>query len=255
MPLDGLYGEDWVADGYVTSRPSVHAHILDRVEPLRSVDQIELALDVGCGVGLSTVALMRCGIGSRVLGVDRSPAMIQRATRHVEGASFLLAAAENLPMRSGTVGLMTAAGSVNYTDIPTFFAEAMRVLSPDGFLVVYDFGTGRSSAQCPELASWYSEMLRRWPKPTQGVQEVGEVTFKSVPMHLVSYEKFTVSVYFEVNGYLDYLMTESNIGAAASSGTERAEIRSWCDEGLRKFFQEPLCVGFESYYACLSQPK
>ena len=192
MPLDGVYGDDWLAAGYATSRPPVHSHILDRVEALHSIGQVELALDVGCGAGISTIALMERGIGTRVLGIDRSPVMIRRAVHDVESASFLLATAEALPLRSGAVGLMTAAGSANYPDLSAFFAEATRVLSPDGFLVVYDFGPGRSSAKCPELTSWYSRFLRRWPKPTQGMVELEQATFESVRMDLMSYERFTV---------------------------------------------------------------
>ena len=55
-----------------TSRPPIHSHILDRVKSLDAVDQIDLALDVGCGAGLSTIALQRRGIADRVLGADPS---------------------------------------------------------------------------------------------------------------------------------------------------------------------------------------
>ncbi len=251
---DGAYGDDWLAGGYATSRPPVHSHILDRVTALQSAAQIDLALDVGCGAGTSTIELMRRGIVGHVLGVDPSPAMIRTARGHVEGASFAVASAEALPVRSGTVGLITAAGSLNYADIPAFFSEAKRVLSPEGLLVVYDFASGRRSAQCAELASWYAEMLQRWPKPSEGVREVSRATFESAPMHLMAHEIFTVSIDFELDGYLDYLMTESNVAAAVSSGAARSEIRSWCEEGLRHFFQGSLPVEFESYYACLAQP-
>ena len=158
-------------------------------------------------------------------------------------------------MRSGGVGLITAAGSLNYADIPGFFSEAARVLSPEGLLVVYDFASGRRSAQCPELDPWYSEMLRRWPKPNEGVQEVSRATFESASMHLVAHETFTVSIGFELDAYLNYLMTESNVGVAAGSGVALSEIRSWCEEGLRQFFHGSLLVEFESYYACLGQPQ
>jgi SAM-dependent methyltransferase len=255
MSLDRVYAGDWIAAGYATSRPPVHSHILDRVASLQLFGQIDLALDVGCGAGISTIALMQRRIGNHVLGVDPSPAMIRRAKCHVEGASFLLSTAEALPMRSGTVGLTTAAGSLNYADIPAFFSETSRVLSPDGLLVVYDFGSGRCSAQCAELDSWYSEMLHRWPKPSAVVREVSRATFESAPMHLVAHENLAVSITFELDGYLDYLMTESNVGAAVSSGAAPTEIRSWCEEGLRQFFQESLPVEFESYYACLVQPR
>jgi SAM-dependent methyltransferase len=250
-----VYAEDWLAGGYATSRPPIHSHILDRVAFLQSAAQIDLAIDVGCGAGTSTIALLRRGIGNRVLGIDPSAAMIRRASRDVEGALFLLATAEALPMRSGSVGLMTAAGSLNYADVPGFFSEATRVLSSEGFLVVYDFASGRHSAQCPELDSWYSEMLQRWPKPNEGVLDVSLETFESASMHLVAHETFTVSIDFELDDYLSYLMTESNVGAAVSSGAARTEIRSWCEEGLRPFFEGSLAVDFDSYYACLGQPK
>jgi SAM-dependent methyltransferase len=254
MSWDGVYGEDWLADGYATSRPPVHSQILDRVAFLQSVRRIDLALDIGCGAGISTIALMQRGIGNHVLGIDPSHAMIRTAKRHVEGASFVLASAEDLPVLSGTVGLLTAAGSLNHADISACLSEAKRVLSREGLLVVYDFSSGRCSAQCAELDSWYSNMLRRWPKPNDGVREVSEATFESAPMDLFAYEAFAVSIDFELDGYLDYLMTESNIGAAVRSGASLTEIRSWCEEGLRQLFQRTLSVEFESYYACLGQP-
>jgi ubiquinone/menaquinone biosynthesis C-methylase UbiE len=251
VPWNGEYAADWLAGGYATSRPPIHSHILDRVASHHAVDRVDLALDVGCGAGTSTAALILRGIGNHVLGADPSPAMIRGAKRRVAGASFLLASAEALPVRSDTVGLMTAAGSLNYVDVPAFFTEAKRVLSPQGLLVVYDFASGRCSAECAELDPWYSEMLRRWPKRSKGVQEVSRATFESAPMHLVAHESFTVSIGFELDGYLDYLMTESNVGAAVRSGASLTEIRSSYEAGLRQFFQGSLPVEFESYYACL----
>jgi ubiquinone/menaquinone biosynthesis C-methylase UbiE len=82
----------------------------------------------------TTAALMRLE-RNRVLGVDPSPAMIRAAKRHVEAASFVLGSAEALPVSSDTVGLMTAAGSLNYADVAGFFSETKRVLSSEGLLV------------------------------------------------------------------------------------------------------------------------
>jgi SAM-dependent methyltransferase len=254
MPGNGVYAADWLADGYATSRPRVHSHILDRVVCLDAVDPIALALDVGCGAGLSTIALQGRGIAERVLGVDPSRAMIRSARRCVEGASFVLAAAEALPVRSGSVGLLTAAGSLDHADIPAFFSESARVLSPDGFLVVYDFATGRRSPACAGLDAWYSDLLQRWPKPSGGMQAVTSATFESASMRLVAYETFTVSLDVELDGYLDYLMTESNVGAAVRAGVALTEIRSWCQAGLQQLFRGSIPIEFRSYYACLSQP-
>ena len=84
---------------------------------------------------------------------------------------------------------------------------------------------------------------------------MSRATFESSSMHLVAHETFTVSISLELDEYLSYLMTESNVGVAASSGVALNEIRSWCEEGLRQFFQGSLPVEFDSYYACLGQPK
>ena len=73
-------------------------------------------------------------------------------------------------------------------------------------------------------------------------------------MHLMAHETFTVTIDFEFDGYLDYLMTESNVAAAVSFGAARSEIRSSCEEGSGRFFQGSLPVEFVSYYACLAQP-
>jgi ubiquinone/menaquinone biosynthesis C-methylase UbiE len=131
---DGVFAESWLAGGYAANRPPVYSHILDRVIFPESAGQSDLALDVGCGAGMSTAALMRLE-RNRVLGVDPSPAMIRAAKRHVEAASFVLGSAEALPVSSDTVGLMTAAGSLNYADVAGFFSETKRVLSSEGLLV------------------------------------------------------------------------------------------------------------------------
>lgn len=254
MPRDGVYATEWLADGYATSRPPVHSHILGRVEALPTMHPVALAVDVGCGAGLSTNALRRRGIAHHVLGLDPSVAMISRARSHCEGGLFGLATAEALPLRSGSVGLLTAAGSLDHADTPGFFAESTRVLSPDGMLVVYDFATGRRSPACADLELWYSELLERWPKPSGGVQPVTSATFESAPMELVAYDTFTVSLDFELEGYVDYLLTESNVGAAVSAGFTLTEIRSWCEEGLHSLFRGPLPIEFPSYFACLGQP-
>lgn len=222
---------------------------------LASPRSVDLALDLGCGAGASTSALIRSGLGRRVLGVDPSTAMIVQAKAHTDGACFVIGTAEALPLGSGAVGLITAAGSLNFTSAPGFFAEAKRVLSIDGVLVVYDFATGCQSAACPDLACWYFEWLHRWPKPTSGAALNSRSTFAGAPLDLFAYKALTVTATFDLRGYLDYLMTESNVADAVRSGTSMGEIRGWCETQLRPIFAKPLRVEFDSYYACLRQPE
>lgn len=253
MSPGGLYGESWLAAGYATSRPPLHLQILDRAAPaLTAVGSTDLALDIGCGAGVSTKAISQCGISRRLLGVDPSPAMIRSATSHVSGVSFMVGTAGALPIRSKMVKVITAAGSLNYADSDQFFVEAQRVLSADGLLVVYDFGAGRRAAECIDLDHWFTQMLHHWPTPREGLQEVDRTTFDTAPMHLVAYESFIVAINFDLSSYIDYLMTESNVAAALNSGVPESEIRAWCEAGLSPLFQGSLQIEFDAYYACLS---
>ena len=249
------YGQEWLAAGYATARPPVHGQILGHVAagPARP-GTADVALDIGCGAGASTTALLRSGLGRRVLGVDPAPAMVRAARAHAAGVSFLVGSAEALPVGSGAVGLVTAAGSMDYTDVPAFLAEARRVLSADGALVVYDFGFGWRSAQCPGLADWHAAWLDRWPVPTNGIGAVGPRTFDGGPLELSAWTTLTVTTGFGLDAYLDYLMTESNVADAVGAGESPDEIREWCADRLRPLVDGPLQVEFDAYVACLIVP-
>jgi hypothetical protein len=89
-------------------------------------------------------------------------------------------------------------------------------------------------------------MLRRWPtKRTSAGGESGDVRVSSEAPG-GSRELHRIKSVVEVDGYLDYLMTESNVGAAVRSGASLTEIRSSYEAGLRQFFQGSLPVDFES---------
>jgi SAM-dependent methyltransferase len=120
------------AEGYAKARPPLHGRIVERIG-IRAAT----ALDVGCGAGLSTAPLLK--IAAQVLAVDPFPPMVRWGPTMAPGALFLAARAEALPFPDATFDLITAAGSLNYTDPTRSFPELRRVLKPEGALVVYDF--------------------------------------------------------------------------------------------------------------------
>ncbi len=99
-------------------------------------------LDLGCGAGLdSLVAARRAGPRGRIIGVDFSPAMLERARRAAAEAraanvELRLADAERLPLDDGAVDVALVNGIFNLNpDREGLFRELARVVRPGG--VVY----------------------------------------------------------------------------------------------------------------------
>ncbi len=148
-----------MAAGYARNRPPVHERVFELLEARGGKLQVGRALDLGCGAGLSTRVLQ--GRASQAIGLDPSPSMLYWAKELVPGAAFVAGAAEAIPLESGTTELVTAAGSLNYSEWKTFFVETARVLTPEGRLVIYDFEPGRSFRDIPDLDQWFEEFAAK----------------------------------------------------------------------------------------------
>jgi SAM-dependent methyltransferase len=126
VSTDNVFEGAEIAAGYATARPPVHPLIIDKVsEHLRLTDRLEQALDVGCGAGQSTRALLP--LARRCTGLDPVEGMIQQATTVGSTARFVIARAEQLPVRSRSIELLTAGGSLDYADLDRFLPK------PNGF--------------------------------------------------------------------------------------------------------------------------
>ena len=105
-------------------------------------------LDLCCGTGDMTLALRRQAGESRakILGVDFSHAMLQRASAKSAGTSlrWLEADALCLPFPDRQFDLITAAfGFRNLADYDAGLREIVRLLQPDGECAILDFGEPR----------------------------------------------------------------------------------------------------------------
>lgn len=97
-------------------------------------------LDLGCGAGLdSLVAARRVGPGGRVVGVDFSATMLERARRAADTAglapSFVRASAERLPCRDAAFDHALVNGIFNLNPARgEIFWELARCVRPGGTL-------------------------------------------------------------------------------------------------------------------------
>ena len=102
--------------------------LLARFSAARSI------LEVGCGTGHFTGWL--AGKRLKVVGLDRSPAMLEEAGRRIPGISWIMGDAHSLPFRDGAVDLALFVITLEFLeDPPVALSEAVRV-ARQGLLVV-----------------------------------------------------------------------------------------------------------------------
>jgi SAM-dependent methyltransferase len=105
----------------------------------------ERVLDLGSGAGMDAlIAARMVGPEGRVVGVDMTPAMLEKARGAArEGGAanvdFREGFAEELPVPDGWADVVISNGVFNlFPDKPRALAEMRRVLGPDGRLQIAD---------------------------------------------------------------------------------------------------------------------
>lgn len=127
----------------------------------------EVALDIGSGGGLDAfLAAGKVGPTGRVIGVDMTPAMLERARasaerNHITNVEFRQGYAEALPVADGEVDVILSNCVINLTeDKGQVFREAFRALKPGGRLEVSDVVTsGPIPIELRENAEGWSECV------------------------------------------------------------------------------------------------
>ena len=188
------------------------------------------ALDVGCGAGASTAAacwLRRPGDRHRSVRADGG----SRASRSAGGA-VRGRVGEGLPVAADSVGLIGAAGSLNYAALGPFLAEADRVLGTGGSIAISNYAFGTPEAEA--APGWPETFVTRWPRPASA--PVTASSFASGPFRVVVDDRFTVTLTMTLDAYLAYLMTETSVARAVAGGTPVADIRAWCRATLAPGF-------------------
>ena len=123
----------------------------------------ERVVDVGCGAGIdSLIATRMVGADGRVVGVDMTPAMLERARRAADEmgtttVEFREGYMEALPVPDGWADVVISNGVLNLTpDKSKALGEMARVLKPNGRLEIGDITIDRPvpEASKQEIDLW-----------------------------------------------------------------------------------------------------
>ena len=139
-------------------------------------------MDVGCGTGELAAALAR-DHGARVWAVDPSEEMLAVArAKAPQGVGFKLARAEELPFKDGWFERAVLSLVVHLVERARAFAEARRVLGPEGRLAIATFDPAHFAGY------WLNDLFpsleaidrARFPSGEELADELGRAGFADV---------------------------------------------------------------------------
>ena len=133
-------------DDAAALQQEVGRRLLEHLDPIAI--QPKRLVDLGCATGAHLEALGRRYPQAKVIGVDVSQAMLERARkrapwwRRFSGgvAGLARADAERLPLAPASCDFIFSNLTLHWCDPPAYFSEAARALSTGGLLLFSTFG-------------------------------------------------------------------------------------------------------------------
>lgn len=185
--LDANFNEDYQAlEGYVPEADlGLGCGIPTEVAQMKAGDRV---LDLGSGAGNDVfVARSIVGAAGKVIGVDMTEAMIEKAKQNkaklgFENVEFILGEIENLPIPDHTVDVVISNCVLNLVpNKAQAYNEVYRVLDDGGHFSISDIVLeGELPAKAQEVAALYAGCVTGAMQKTDYMNAIKQAGFKSI---------------------------------------------------------------------------
>ena len=192
------------AAGYAIFRPRYPQTLFDYLGSIAPSRQ--LAWDCGTGNGQAAVGL--ASVFDRVIATDASEKQIANAQSH-ERVEYRIAPAENSGVGSELIDLIMVAQALHWFDLDRFYAEARRVLKPDGVLAASAYNLLHIEKAIDDVVNrYYHEVVGPfWPPERRLVEQFANLPF---PFQKIDPPEFEMTASWNLDHLLGYLRTWSS---------------------------------------------
>jgi len=230
-----LFVHKTTAERYAKSRPFFHPLVIKRIREFTGRENFKHALDVGCGTGQSTTALLE--IAERAVGIDISAEMLSQVPKDSR-LQFYQSPAETFPFENAAFDLITVGLAFHWFEREKFLSEARRVLQPNCWLVIYNNWFASEMKENPDFKRWCrEEHFKRYPSPPRNYEPLTKEQAEQFGFDFVAEENFENELVMTRENLRDYLMTQTNVIAKPEEGNESFEDTArWIDESTSELF-------------------
>lgn len=207
----------------------------------------ELAWDCATGSGQAAVGLAEHF--DLVIATDASQAQIAAAVAHPR-VEYRVAPAESSGLASGSGDLVTVGQALHWLDRPAFYAEARRVLRPDGIVAAWSYGLssiGEPRADAA-LRRFHSETVGPYWPPERALVDAGYRAIE-FPFDEIQAPEIVLEADWPLAAFLGYVGTWSAVTRfRAERGIDPVaelaeELRAhWKDPAARRRIHWPLAI-------------
>ena len=225
------------AERYSKGRPDFHSNTIKHIKDYLHLDKkLNNALDIACGTGLSTKALLE--IATNIYGTDTSQEMLNFASQS-DKIHYSIASAEQQPFTDNNFDLITVSSGVHWFDIDKFLIEANRLLKSKSWLILYENYFISEMIGNEKFKVWFPDIyLKKYPSPSRNDKyEWTNENLNTKDFNFVTEEKFKNPITFDKKQLALYFTTQSNIIAAVEKNqTTYEQVENWLDQELASFF-------------------